>query len=94
MPVLDKVLRLDANHVGALNTLAVAHAAQGAYGKAIALLDRARQAHPDHSLTWVNLGVTYNAMGRREDAIQSFREAIRLQPDFAEARSKLAALLP
>jgi tetratricopeptide (TPR) repeat protein len=92
LPVLEQALRLDPGHAGALNTLAVALATRGDYSKAIALLDRARLAHPEHSLTWVNLGVTYQAMGETDKARESYREAIRLQPDFSEARARLASL--
>jgi len=90
--VLERALRLDPKHAGALNTLAVAGAIAGDHAKAIALLERARSSHPDHALTWFNLGVTYQAMNRPGEAEGSFREAIRLQPDFSEARMRLAAL--
>ncbi len=91
--VLERVLRLDPTHPGALNTLAVAHASAGAYDTALTLLQRARAAHPDHSLTWFNLGVTLAAKGDKPGAEKALREAIRLQPDFAEARDRLARLL-
>ncbi|MBL8222192.1 MAG: tetratricopeptide repeat protein, partial [Bryobacterales bacterium] len=86
----ERTLALEANHTGALNTLGVAHAMHGEHAKALKLFLRARTNNPDHALTWLNLGVTYQAMDRRTEAIQSFREAIRLQPDFAEARQRLA----
>jgi hypothetical protein len=91
--VLERTLRLDPAHPGALNTLAVAYASAGAYDTALTLLQRARVAHPDHSLTWFNLGVTLAAKGDKPGAEKALREAIRLQPDFAEARDRLARLL-
>jgi tetratricopeptide (TPR) repeat protein len=92
LPVLGQALRLDPGHAGALNTLAVALATRGEYKRAITLLNRARQAHPEHSLTWANLGVTYQAMGNLDKAREAYLEAIRLQPDFSEARARLASL--
>jgi len=90
--VLERALRLDQGHAGALNTLAVTLAMKRQYGKAVELLRRSTVAHPDHSLTWFNLGVTYQEMGRGEEAQTAYREAIRLQPDLSEARARLAAL--
>jgi tetratricopeptide (TPR) repeat protein len=89
---LDRAIRNDPGHAGALNTLAVSHATQGAHARAIELLQRAAKHHPDHALTWFNLGVTYQAMGRSNDAANAYREAIRLQPDFSEARARLATI--
>ncbi|MBL8174914.1 MAG: tetratricopeptide repeat protein [Bryobacterales bacterium] len=87
-----RILTLDENHTSALNTLGVAHAMHGEHAQALAIFLRAKDSNPDHSLTWLNLGVTYQAMNQPNEAIQSFREAIRLQPDFSEARQRLAAL--
>jgi tetratricopeptide (TPR) repeat protein len=92
--VLERALTLDPRHAGALNTLSVARASSGDYPGALALLDRARRAHPDNSLVWFNLGVTHAARGDRTAAAAAFREAIRLQPDLSEARARLAALAP
>lgn len=93
LAVLERARKLDPRHPGALNTLAVARGMLGDLDQALSLLDQARKAHPDHALTWLNLGVTYQTSRRREDAANALREAIRLQPDFVEARQRLAALL-
>lgn len=90
--VLERALRLEPAHPGASNTLGVLAAMNRQYAKAIDILLRAAKQHPDHSLTWFNLGVTYQEMERLDDARQSYREAIRLQPDFSEARARLATL--
>jgi len=89
---LEKTLTLEPSHPGALNTLAIAEATAGNLERAIALLDQCRKMRPDHALTWFNLGATYQAMEKPLQALQAFREAIRLQPDFAEARARLAAV--
>jgi tetratricopeptide (TPR) repeat protein len=34
---------------------------------------------------WNNLGITYEDQGRHKEAIESYREALRLSPDFVEA---------
>jgi tetratricopeptide (TPR) repeat protein len=89
---LEKALRVDRTHPVTLNALAVLHASEGRLDRALTLLDASRKANPDHPLTWLNLGVTWEAKGDRTRAAQCYREAIRLQPDFAEARHRLAAI--
>ncbi len=91
---LDRALRLDPSHAGAINTAAVLRGSAGATAEAIRLLEAGRTANPDHSLTWFNLGEAYRVAERKEEAAAAFREAIRLQPDFAEARVALAGLAP
>lgn len=90
---LEAALRADPGHAGAGNTLGVLLATQGDHKAALAVFERSRNHHPEHSLSWMNIAVTHQAMGNRAQAETAFREAIRLQPDFAEARQRLAALL-
>lgn len=90
--VLERARKADPRNVTALNALAVYHATDNRLSAALQLLEQARTANPDHPLTWINLGVTHEAMGDRAKAEQAYREAIRHQPDSAEARRRLAAL--
>ena len=64
----------------------------GKLDRALSLLEKSRAANPDHPLTWLNLGVTWEAKQDRARAAACYREAIRLQPDFLEARHRLNAL--
>jgi tetratricopeptide (TPR) repeat protein len=85
-------LALDPRHAHALNIAAVIEATDGKLDSALRQLEKARGSNPDYPLTWINLGVTYEALGRGEEALASYDEAIRLQPDSAEARRRRAAL--
>ena len=40
---------------------------------------------PPRPSAWYNLGLLYRRQGRLEDAVAAYREAVRLQPDMAEA---------
>jgi tetratricopeptide (TPR) repeat protein len=40
-----------------------------------------------------NLGLTYAAMGRNTEALRHFDAAVKLKPDFTEARTARAELL-
>ncbi|MEZ5402680.1 MAG: tetratricopeptide repeat protein [Bryobacteraceae bacterium] len=92
LPVIDKVLKADPDHVTALNGLAVYHGMRGRTEQALAILERARAADPDHPLTWINLGVAHEALGDRALALDRYNEAVRLQPDSQEARRRRAAV--
>ena len=45
--------------------------------------------NPDDALARYSLGVTYNELGRSEDAIASSKETIRIKPNYAEAHYNL-----
>lgn len=92
-PLLADALKIEPANLSALNALAIHHASAGRFDEALALLERARAANPDHPLTWINLGVTREALGERREAEAAYREAIRHQPDSTEARRRLAAVL-
>ena len=44
------------------------------------------KAEPGNGLAWYNLGDAYGKLGRHQEAVEAFREAVRLKPDFAGAR--------
>ena len=43
------------------------------------------KAQPGEGLGWYGLGMAYNSLGRHEEAVGAYKEALRLKPDFAEA---------
>jgi tetratricopeptide (TPR) repeat protein len=80
-PILARAVTADA-----LQTLAVSYAVQGHHQRAKELLERALLRNPDHTLSWINLGITLDAMKDQVKALAAFEEAVRLQPDSSEAR--------
>jgi len=72
-----------------LNGLAVAYGYAGRFRDAEPLLRRALAEDDDLPLTWLNLGVCLQAQSREKEAAEAYRTALRLQPDFARARSYL-----
>ena len=64
----------------------------GALGKAEHAYVQLTQARPDLAPAFLGLGLTRSRMGKLEDAELSLQEAIRLKPDYAEARRELEAI--
>jgi len=75
------------------NTLAVVYGGRNRFPGALRLLEEALQLKPDEPLTWLNVGVAWQATGQKNRAEAAYREAIRLQPEFTRARQYLEALL-
>jgi predicted Zn-dependent protease len=91
--LLEPALRERSRDVAIRNTLAVLYGSQNRFTDAVHLLEEALQFNPDEPLTWLNLGVAWQASGQKSRAEAAYREAIRLQPEFTRARQYLEALL-
>jgi tetratricopeptide (TPR) repeat protein len=58
--------------------------------KALPLFQQYLQTHPDPSSdAWFYAGVCYGDLGLHQKAIQAYKQAIRLEPDYAEAHNNL-----
>jgi tetratricopeptide (TPR) repeat protein len=47
------------------------------------------KAQPGQPLAWYSLGIAYGELGRHQEAVDAFKEALRLKPDYAEAWNNL-----
>jgi tetratricopeptide (TPR) repeat protein len=93
MQLLESALREGSRDVSVRNTLAVLYGGRNRFLDALRLLEEALQLKPDEPLTWLNVGVAWQATGQKNRAEAAYREAIRLQPEFTRARQYLQALL-
>ena len=68
------------------------------YQKALSLLNQYLQTHANSADAWFYAGICYAKSGRHQEAIQAFKEAIRLKPDYIDAhynlRPELAYAIP
>jgi tetratricopeptide (TPR) repeat protein len=89
---LREALGLDRHHPGAHYELANALQAVGRLEESIAAYQRALAYEPNARSPLVrnDYGVALALHGRMADAIDQFREALRLQPDYVDARNNLA----
>lgn len=80
-------------HAQALYLLGTLEVQNGQWTEAVALLERAAVARPDHPDTHGNLAIALQNQGRLDDAIAHFRKAIALYPAFAEGHNNLGVAL-
>lgn len=77
---------------GILNALAVAYGQKKRMGDAYSVLSQAIEADSGIPLSWLNFGVCLEQKGEWSRAESSYRNAIRLQPDFDRAARYLKKL--
>jgi len=70
-----------------------AFAEQDDYQAAARVMETAVEVHPDDAWAHYWRGAMGEALGRTDDAIAAYREAIRIQPRLIEAQTKLAGVL-
>jgi aspartate beta-hydroxylase len=87
------ILRDSPAETDALNFVAICAHERGRFAQALALLERARGVRADDPVTLTNLGVTYAALGRLDQAIEALRTALKQAPDLFVARLRLGEVL-
>jgi tetratricopeptide (TPR) repeat protein len=88
MAIARRALECEAQHAEALCLISAAHLRLGASGPALEAALRAQQAKPRAARVQQQLGASFAAAGRLEEAAAAFEEALALQP----AAETLAAL--
>ena len=84
------ILAADPNNADAMHLLGVVCLQKQDWQQAQALIENAIQLAPNRSVFHHNLGAVYRVLGRFADAESHYRDAIRLQPDYAEAYFNLS----
>jgi len=94
---LREALAIDRNHRAAIFNLALLHMARGEYDYAIDYLERLRRLSPDDERVYFRLGQAVFERDRRghryKKAIRLFREALRINPHYAQAHQWLGMAL-
>jgi hypothetical protein len=85
----ERVLRLDPNHVEALNNLGVALQSQGMVAEAAAALRIAIQIKPGYAEAHSNLGNALKDQGNLDAAVACYQRAVQIDPNFFDAYNNL-----
>ena len=88
-----KVLKADEQNVRAMQLLAQGYYRQGKYELCRLVLENARAVDPKDPVTHNALGTVLLKLKQRTAALESFKTAASLRPDFAEAHSNFGAML-
>ncbi|PYP35341.1 MAG: hypothetical protein DMD48_14390 [Gemmatimonadetes bacterium] len=89
----DQALALDPEHAGGLNLRAMALRQLGRHREAAKALEGALAKDPENALTHANRGWTVLRRGDPAAALESFREALRLDPTLDTARAGIVEAL-
>ena len=88
-----KALKLDERNVAAMVNLAISYHRRKRNELARMVLENARQVDERDPTVWNRLGFVDLALGNRAQALEEFRVAAALGPDYPEARANYGALL-
>lgn len=84
-------VRLQPDNFRALANLGVAYAKVGWYNKSITALEKSIKIKSYYK-TYDKLGLIYDELNMEKDAIEGFKEAIKLNPRYAKAHNDLATV--
>ncbi len=90
--IYRQILRMEPNHAPALHLLGMIAQRAGDMDTAIDLIGRAIKVQPSCPL-YCDLGSAYRSQGKLDAALECFRQALLLQPDFADAHNQMGATL-
>jgi tetratricopeptide (TPR) repeat protein/2-polyprenyl-3-methyl-5-hydroxy-6-metoxy-1,4-benzoquinol methylase len=88
-----EIVRIDPAHADALHLLGVAAHQKSDHPTGVHFIRQAIAKSGGSALYYSNLGACYRSLGRNDEAIAAFREALRLHPVFVGARYNLAMAL-
>lgn len=89
----EQVLVDQDRHGAALHGLAMIACAEQRFEQAVPLAEHAVEVLPTVAQCYNTLGISYDATGQRERALQAFQEAVTLKPDHAEAHHNMGVSL-
>ena len=85
-------LKQDGKNVRALNGLGLWHLGQSSNVEAEKLFRRAIQSDANYLPPYINLAITLERMNKRKEAIEILERALKINPNFEDARKNLARL--
>ncbi|HEY2382181.1 MAG TPA: tetratricopeptide repeat protein [Terriglobia bacterium] len=88
-----KAIEKDPSRIGPDFSLFKMYAKTGRAADSIKVLDDVLKKHPTASAAYILKAIVYEAQGQRDQAVQGYNEALKVQPDSDVAANNLAYLL-
>ncbi len=88
-----RALKADEKNIPAMVALATVYSARKRFELARMVLENARQLDGNDPAIWNRLGFVEMALGNRPQAIEDFKTAASLRPDYPEAHANYGAIL-
>jgi len=85
----QQVLKIDPNHIAALNNLGAIFQRLGENQKAIKCFEKAIELNPNYADAHNNLGNVFKGLGEHQNAKSCYEKAIELNPNYAHAHYNL-----
>ncbi len=89
----DAIYRKLPNNADALNLSGVIAYQTGRHDQAVELIRKAIRANPGNATYHYNLGLSYRALDRIDDARMSYQKAVVLNPRYVDAHNNLGVVL-
>ena len=86
-------LEMDPHHGQTLHWLAMLRLEQQRYAEALELFQRLIALHPEDAATYSNMGIALIFLGRNDEALQRFDQALALDPTLENVRANRETLL-
>jgi len=88
----ELALQFDPDNLYAHYNIGQCYLAAKKYPEALVHLTQVHRQSPNNATLCFVLGKVYDRLGQRSEAIRFFKEAIRIKPDYSEAKASLATL--
>jgi tetratricopeptide (TPR) repeat protein len=88
----NECISMDYTNTLAYREKAIAEYDMGDYAAAIKTLEVALQVKKTYDEAYYWMGRCYEKLGKKEDAVEFYRTALQLSPDYIEAKDALAKL--
>ena len=92
LPFYRQAVQRDPKFVYGLQKFGVALRRSGEVAQSAQVLNQAAAQAPGDPATWRELGLTYQALGKMQDAVAALLKAIQLDPDMSEAHNNLGVI--
>ena len=88
----DRVISIQPDYAEAYNRRASVFLMEEKMGEALRDVNKALELEPRHFGAWTGLGRVFEELGAKDQALEAYKEALKIHPTLSPARSAVARL--